>query len=69
ALRAFRCRRMLHRGPLSPQDVRDVISRFEETMLSVQRNRGRNLISAKVSEVAMSVIELSLTNDRVVRHV
>lgn len=65
ALREFRRRKMLRSGPMSPQGVRDMISRFEKTgSLCVQRGRGRKPISAEVvSEVATAVVEQSLTND------
>ena len=66
ALREFRRRKKLRRGPMSPQGVRDMISRFETTgSLGVQRGRGRKPIGAEVvSEVATAVVEQSLTNDR-----
>lgn len=66
ALREFRRRKKLRRGPMSPQGVRDMISRFETTgSLGVQRGRGRKPIGAAVvSEVATAVVEQSLTNNR-----
>ncbi|GBL84596.1 hypothetical protein AVEN_191063-1 [Araneus ventricosus] len=65
ALRKFRCRKKLRRGPVSPQGVRDMISRFEKTgSLYVQGGRGQKPICTEVvSEAATAVVEQSLTND------
>ncbi|GFT19085.1 DUF4817 domain-containing protein [Nephila pilipes] len=62
---AFRLRKKLLHGPMSPQGMRDMISRFEENgPLCGQYSKRRKSISARViSAVATDVDEKSLTND------
>ncbi|GFT60743.1 hypothetical protein NPIL_502471 [Nephila pilipes] len=58
-LRAFRCRKKLSGGPMSPQNVTNMISRLEEPgSLYVQHDRKRKSISAEViSEITTAVVQ------------